>query len=120
MGWRWAAGGVLGDQRQVCSGGPPKLAGHLGPAASRARRSRARHAQIRKAFMQTGKSYAPDVFVTVSRALTTYAQNWANMYKDACEATEVRREQSAEVLDLRMSCLQERLRRSSRADRRVQ
>ena len=59
--------------------------------------------------MQTGKSYAPDVFVTVSRALTTYAQNWANMYKETCEATEVRREQSAEVLDLRMSCLQERL-----------
>ena len=54
--------------------------------------------------MQTGKSYAPDVFATVSRALTTYAQNWANMYKDACEATEVRREQSAEVMDLRMEC----------------
>ena len=31
------------------------------------------------------------------------------MYKQTCEATQVRGEQSAEVLDLRMSCLQERL-----------
>src|SRR4029079_15854238 len=30
-------------------------------------------------------------------------------YEEACEATQIRGEQSAEVLDLRMSCLQERL-----------
>ena len=41
--------------------------------------------------------------------LTGYAQNWANVYEEACEATQIRGEQSAEVLDLRMSCLQERL-----------
>ena len=92
----------------MCSGGPPKLAG-IWDLRQPGEPEPPRHAQIRKAFLQTGKSYAPDVFVTVSRALTTYAQNWANMYKEACEATEVRREQSAEVLDLRMSCLQERL-----------
>jgi serine/threonine-protein kinase len=31
------------------------------------------------------------------------------MYKDACEATQVRREQSTEVMELRMTCLQDRL-----------
>src|SRR5437868_9675321 len=31
------------------------------------------------------------------------------MYKEACEATEVRGEQSGEVLELRMACLHERL-----------
>ena len=31
-------------------------------------------------FMRTGKSYAVDVYATVSRALTSYAQSWANMY----------------------------------------
>ena len=31
------------------------------------------------------------------------------MYRDACEATHVRGEQSNEVLDLRMGCLNERL-----------
>src|SRR4051812_22512551 len=119
--WLAAAGGVMliggmflagraliGDQSQVCSGGPPKLAG-IWDLQRPGEPEPARHAQIRNAFMATGKSYAPDVFATVNRTLTTYAQNWANMYRDACEATEVRREQSAEVLDLRMSCLTERL-----------
>jgi eukaryotic-like serine/threonine-protein kinase len=104
------AGGrqLLVDRHPVCGGGPEKLFGiwdlpqqGLPPPAS--------HEQVRKAFLQTGKSYAPDVFATVSRALTGYAHNWANTYKDACEATQIRGEQSAEVLDLRMSCLQERL-----------
>jgi serine/threonine protein kinase/tetratricopeptide (TPR) repeat protein len=99
---------LLGDQNQVCSGGPPKLAG-IWDLPRTGEGEPARHAQIRKAFLATGKSYAPDVFATVSRALTTYAQNWANMYKENCEATDLRHEQSAEVMDLRMSCLQERL-----------
>ncbi len=59
--------------------------------------------------MRTGKSYANDVFATVSRILTGYAQSWVRQYHDACEATQVRGEQSADVLDLRMTCLQERL-----------
>jgi tetratricopeptide (TPR) repeat protein len=45
----------------------------------------------------------------VTRELTSYAQSWTNMYKQTCEATQVHHEQSAEVLDLRMSCLNERL-----------
>jgi eukaryotic-like serine/threonine-protein kinase len=102
-GWR-----LLADERQICSGGPPKLVG-IWDLRKLEEPEPARHAQIHKAFLATGKSYAPDVFVTVSRSLTRYAESWANMYKEACEATEVRREQSAEVLDLRMECLQERL-----------
>jgi serine/threonine protein kinase len=96
------------DRRPVCGGGPDKLVG-IWDLPQPGSPLSARHDQIRKSFMQTGKSYAPDVFATVSRALTGYAHNWANMYKDACEATNIRGEQSAEVLDLRMSCLQERL-----------
>ena len=41
------------------------------------------------------------------------------MYTEACEATHVRGEQSAEVLDLRMGCLGERLSERARARRRV-
>jgi len=59
--------------------------------------------------MRTGKSYAADVYETVTRELTSYAQSWTTMYKQTCEATQVRHEQSNEVLDLRMSCLNERL-----------
>jgi tetratricopeptide (TPR) repeat protein len=99
---------LLADQNQVCSGGPAKLAG-IWDLARAGEPEPGRHAQIRKAFLSTGKSYAPDVFATVSRALTTYAQSWANMYKENCEATDLRHEQSAEVMDLRMECLQDRL-----------
>jgi eukaryotic-like serine/threonine-protein kinase len=99
---------LLTDQRPICGGGPEKLAG-IWDLPQPGSPPPARHEQIRKAFMQSGKSYAPDVLVTVHRALTRYAQNWADMYKDACEARRIRGEQSDEVLDLRMSCLQERL-----------
>src|SRR5690606_11262373 len=34
---------------------------------------------------------------------------WTAATRDACEATEIRREQSAEQLDLRMACLDQRL-----------
>jgi len=41
--------------------------------------------------------------------LDDYAAKWAGLYKDSCEATHVRGEQSEELLDLRMSCLNDRL-----------
>ena len=98
----------LADRPAPCGGAPAKLAGVWelrGPGEPEP----ARHTRVREAFMKTGKSYAADVYATTSRALTTYVQHWADMRREACEATEVRREQSAEVLDLRMSCLDERL-----------
>jgi serine/threonine protein kinase/tetratricopeptide (TPR) repeat protein len=101
---------VMPDRRAVCGGGPAKLAGvweltRPGQTSS----ALARQTRIRKAFLHTGKGYASNVYNTVDRVLTTYAESWAAMYQEACEATQVRGEQSAEVLDLRMSCLQERL-----------
>jgi serine/threonine protein kinase len=96
------------NHRQICGAGPARLAGiwELGEGAEA---QSPRQAQIHAAFLRTGKSYANDVFATVGHILTGYAQAWVNMYREACEATQVRGEQSAEVLDLRMSCLQERL-----------
>ena len=41
--------------------------------------------------------------------LDEYVARWSGLYKETCEATHVRGEQSAEVLDLRMACLDERL-----------
>ena len=103
----------LADRRAVCGGGPEKLADIWeleGPAVVGPGQPEPPHqAAIHAAFLRSGKSYAADVFVTASRALTSYAQSWAKMYKETCEATQVRHEQSADVLDLRMSCLQERL-----------
>ena len=107
----------LADHRAVCGGGAEKLADiwELPAAGAQGRGQGAiqdeppRQAAIHAAFLRSGKSYAVDVFNTASRALTAYAQSWANMYKETCEATQIRHEQSADVLDLRMSCLQERL-----------
>ena len=96
------------DRRALCDGAGEKLAGiwDLHPPDQP---EGPRQSQIHAAFMRTGKSYAADVYETVTRALTGYAQSWTTMYKQTCEATQVRGEQSPDVLDLRMSCLNERL-----------
>ena len=110
-------------------GGPPggvrRRAGEagrrLGADGVRASPSRRGTRAIKRAFLHTGKSYAARRATRPSaRVLTGYAQSWANMYEEACEATQVRGEQSAEVLDLRMSCLQERLGGLRALTRRVQ
>jgi tetratricopeptide (TPR) repeat protein len=92
----------------VCGGGPD-MVGKVWEIPGKGDVEPPTHARIRGAFLRTGKSYAPDVFATVSKALTSYAQQWASVYRENCEATHVRGDQSSEVLDLRMSCLQERL-----------
>jgi serine/threonine protein kinase/tetratricopeptide (TPR) repeat protein len=98
----------LANHRSICGAGPARLAGIWDlPIPGEAESPR--QAQIHSAFLRTGKSYASDVYATVSHVLTGYAQSWASMYREACEATQLRGEQSSEVLDLRMSCLQERL-----------
>jgi serine/threonine protein kinase/tetratricopeptide (TPR) repeat protein len=68
----------------------------------------ARRGQIEAAFRATGKSYAAASFSAMSAVLDRYVRSWAAMYGDACQATYVRGEQSAELLDLRMTCLRER------------
>jgi serine/threonine protein kinase/tetratricopeptide (TPR) repeat protein len=67
-----------------------------------------RKASVRRAFQRTDKPFAAEVFSTVRRALDRYADDWKKMYEEACRATHVRGDQSAEVMDLRMSCLDER------------
>jgi tRNA A-37 threonylcarbamoyl transferase component Bud32/tetratricopeptide (TPR) repeat protein len=89
----------------LCREGGERWAGiwDAGDAAS------PRKAAIHASFLATGKGNAELAFSGAARALDEYTRKWRRMYDDACEATHVRGEQSAEVLDLRMSCLQERL-----------
>lgn len=65
--------------------------------------------QVRLAFERSGRSYAGETFWSVSRLLEDYLTRWSGIYTEACEATSVRGEQSAEILDLRMGCLHDRL-----------
>jgi tetratricopeptide (TPR) repeat protein len=66
-------------------------------------------AAMRAGFLASGKAYAAKAWEGVSQILDRYARRWTELYVEACEATHVRGEQSAEVLDLRMACLREGL-----------
>ena len=66
-------------------------------------------AAMREAFLASGKAYAAKAWEGTSQILDRYARRWTELYVEACEATHVRGEQSAEVLDLRMACLREGL-----------
>jgi tetratricopeptide (TPR) repeat protein len=96
------------QQTAMCSAGPAKLM-DVWEVVPNSEGRLPRQEAINAAFLRSGKSYAADVFATVRRSLDRYVGTWATAYKEACEATQVRREQSGEVLDLRMSCLNERL-----------
>ncbi|MDB4969239.1 MAG: serine/threonine kinase family protein, partial [Myxococcales bacterium] len=66
-------------------------------------------AAVKAAFDKSAKPYAADAFAATSRTLDAYALGWVAMHTDACEATRVRGTQSADLMDLRMECLQQRL-----------
>jgi len=83
----------------LCEGGAAQMAGVWDNSRAEA---------VRRAFNATGKGFAADAFTHVRHILDTFAQDWIHMYTDACQATQLRGVQSAEVLDLRMACLKER------------
>lgn len=86
---------------RLCTGGEARLAGAWNDAV---------RAAGRQAFVGTGERYAADSWRSVEGMLDRYAGAWQAMYRDACEATHVRGDQSAELLDLRMACLDRRFR----------
>jgi tetratricopeptide (TPR) repeat protein/predicted Ser/Thr protein kinase len=87
-------------QVRVCQGAERKLAGVW---------DEPRRVAVRAAFHKSGLPYAETALATVEKVLDRYARAWSAMQTDACEATHVRKEQSEELLDLRMSCLGDRL-----------
>jgi len=88
------------NQRTVCAGGAARAATAWGFEQRKG---------IEKAFSSSGHRRAAQTFATMAGVLDGYVARWTGMYTEACEATQVRGEQSAEVLDLRMECLSERL-----------
>ena len=83
----------------LCRGGEARLAGIWDGAVK---------GRVRQAFAATGKLYAEDTFGRVERALDERALAWTAMYRDSCEATHIRGEQSPALLDLRTACLEQR------------
>jgi eukaryotic-like serine/threonine-protein kinase len=96
-----AAGLALGGPRApaagaVCGGARARLAGAWDDA---------RRGEVRAAFAKSAAAHAPAAWAATERLLDRYADGWADMHEQACEATHVRGEQSGELLDLRMECL---------------
>ncbi|MBX7081186.1 MAG: serine/threonine-protein kinase [Nannocystaceae bacterium] len=64
------------------------------------------HAQaVTAALRSTGRAHATQSAAGVQQALDGFVARWTDGWRDACEASVVRHEQSAELLDLRMACL---------------
>jgi tetratricopeptide (TPR) repeat protein len=58
------------------------------------------------AFSTTDLPFAAAAWERVGPRLDAYANSWTAMHADTCEATELRGEQSSEVMHLRMACLE--------------
>jgi tetratricopeptide (TPR) repeat protein/predicted Ser/Thr protein kinase len=84
------------EHAQVCRGAEQRLSGIWDDGV---------RARIRASFSATGAPYAEDTYARVSSVLDAYADNWKRTRTDVCEATHVRGEQSAQLMDLRMQCL---------------
>jgi tetratricopeptide (TPR) repeat protein/tRNA A-37 threonylcarbamoyl transferase component Bud32 len=87
-------------QSLACRGAEQKFAGIWDPDRSK---------EIRRAFLATGQPSAADQFAGVARTLDMFADAWSQSHRSTCEATRLRGEQSEEMLDLRMACLDEKL-----------
>jgi tetratricopeptide (TPR) repeat protein len=95
----------LGASRHVSCIAPTARIAAVWPAGEASPRRQAVH----RAFAASGLPTAEAAWQRVASALDVYTAQWSAMYVDACQATHVRGDQSAEVLDLRMGCLNETL-----------
>jgi tetratricopeptide (TPR) repeat protein len=95
-----AAGVGLNEVRrgraQVCAGASDKLASVWDDASK---------SQIRRAFEKTERPYALRAYESVERIVDGWAQSWTEVHTNACESTRIQREQSEDMLDLQMACL---------------
>ncbi len=98
-----AAAGFVGyrtPRRGLCTGADRKLMGVWDVE---------RKSAVEQAFRATGKPYAADAWKGTARILDAYTASLVKMHTDACEATHFRGEQSVELLDLRVTCLDQHL-----------
>jgi tetratricopeptide (TPR) repeat protein len=94
-------------RRRFAAAAAAKLAGVWEAPKGARPTETATKAEMRQAFLATGKAYAAKAFDGASEVLDRFSRRWSELYVEACEATHVRNEQSPEVLDLRIGCLQE-------------
>ena len=64
---------------------------------------------VRAAFRASGAGVADEAFASVAQRLDAWTAEVSAAATEACEATQVRHEQSADLLDLRMACIGDRV-----------
>jgi hypothetical protein len=90
----------------LCEAGPARLGDVWeGPEPQQAH---PRRAAVEKAFLASGAPDARDLWERASRLLDRYRARWLDAYRGACEAAHVRHTEPAALLELRMTCLDER------------
>lgn len=85
----------------------PGQACHAGSARAREVFAPARREAVRAAF--TASPRGPEIFSRLERTLDAYLAAWTHERGEACDATHARAEQSAQMLELRLACLDQRL-----------
>ncbi len=94
----WLA--MPGTTTQPCRGGHERVAAVW---------NEARRSEIEGAFEKTNVYFAQSTWDRVAQSLDARARAWVAMYEEACRATRVLGEQSEQLLDLRMQCLDRKL-----------
>jgi eukaryotic-like serine/threonine-protein kinase len=67
-------------------------------------------AALASAFESTSVVYADDARIGATRSLDGYAMRWVELHTQVCDATRVRGDQSETLMDLRIGCLEGKLR----------
>ena len=99
---------VTDGRRAVCGDGAQRLAGvwELGDSG---RQPTSRREVVRAVVAKVGGPEGSRIWDGLSTLLDRRMSSWLVAYRESCEATHVRHEQSTEVLDLRMACLNDGL-----------
>ena len=111
VGLALLAGGVAGVMGLVAAqvfGGAPPCEGadrHMVEVYNEVGRE-----EIRRAFLATEQPYAPKVLESSLAGLDRWSREWSGMRREACEATHVHHEQGADLLELKVNCLDRKLR----------
>ncbi len=84
----------------VCGGQDRALAGVWDQAQRRA---------LQAVFARSHLAFSTDAWASVEKTVDAWALEWVSTAREACEATKVRKVDSAELLELRRSCLDGKL-----------
>ena len=106
----WGVGGAMAlGGLYAAFGSPPEDPCGAGDARVAEVWNSTRADQLRTSFASADAAYASDTAEAVIKQLDAYGDEWSSAFRETCEATHVRREQSNHILDLRMSCLSRHL-----------